>query len=158
MSNRIAVFNDGKVQQLSSPDELYERPVNSFVAEFIGENNNFAGEIVEASEDKCKVKLNSGAEILANPIVAKSKGEKTTVSLRPERAIIEPTAAMDNNHKGKIEEVIYHGDHTRLRVDLLGNKEFILKVPNSSSRMDIKEGKEINIGWNGVDCRALDPK
>ena len=46
MSNRIAVFNDGKVQQLSSPDELYERPVNSFVAEFIGENNTFAGEVI----------------------------------------------------------------------------------------------------------------
>ena len=65
---------------------------------------------------------------------------------------------MDNNYKGKIEEVIYHGDHTRLRVDLLGNKEFILKVPNSSSGMNIKEGKEINIGWNSSDCRALDPK
>ena len=158
MSNRIAVFNDGKVQQLSSPDELYERPVNSFVAEFIGENNTFGGEVIEASGDKCKVKLNSGAEILANPIVVKAKGEKTNVSLRPERAIIDPTTNMDNNHKGKIEEVIYHGDHTRLRVDLLGNKDFILKVPNSSNRMDIKEGREINIGWNSVDCRALDPK
>ena len=158
MSNRIAVFNDGKVQQLSSPDELYERPVNSFVAEFIGENNTFAGEIIDASGDKCKVKLNFGSEILANPIVAKSKGEKTTVSLRPERAIIDPETQMDNNHKGKIEEVIYHGDHTRLRVDLLGNKDFILKVPNSSNRMDIKEGREINIGWNSIDCRALDPK
>jgi putative spermidine/putrescine transport system ATP-binding protein len=158
MSNRIAVFNDGKVQQLSSPDELYERPVNSFVAEFIGENNTFAGEVSDVSGDKCKVKLNSGTEILANPIVAKSKGEKTTVSLRPERALIDPETQMDNNHKGKIEEVIYHGDHTRLRVDLLGNKEFILKVPNSSNRMDIKEGREINIGWNSVDCRALDPK
>jgi putative spermidine/putrescine transport system ATP-binding protein len=158
MSNRIAVFNDGKVQQLSSPDELYERPVNSFVAEFIGENNTFAGEVTDVSGDKCKVKLNSGAEILANPIVAKSKGEKTTVSLRPERALIDPDTEMDNNHKGKIEEVIYHGDHTRLRLDLLGNKQFILKVPNSSNRMDIKEGKEINIGWNSTDCRALDPK
>ena len=88
----------------------------------------------------------------------KAKGEKTTVSLRPERALIDPETKMDNNHKGKIEEVIYHGDHTRLRVDLLGNKEFILKVPNSSNRMDIKEGKEINIGWNSTDCRALDPK
>ena len=158
MSNRIAVFNDGKVQQLSSPDELYERPVNSFVAEFIGENNTFAGEVSDVSGDKCKVKLNSGTEILANPIVAKTKGEKTTVSLRPERALIDPETQMDNNHKGKIEEVIYHGDHTRLRVDLLGNNQFILKVPNSSSRMDIKEGREINIGWNSVDCRALDPK
>ena len=158
MSNRIAVFNDGKVQQLSSPDALYEKPVNSFVAEFIGENNTFGGEISDVSGDKCKVKLNSGAEILANPIVAKTKGEKTTVSLRPERALIDPETKMDNNYKGNIEEVIYHGDHTRLRVDLLGNKNFILKVPNSSNRMDIKEGKEINIGWNSIDCRALDPK
>ena len=104
------------------------------------------------------MKLKSGQEIFANPIVAKSKGEKTTVSLRPERAIIDPKTDMDNHHKGKIEEVIYHGDHTRLRVDLLGNKEFILKIPNSSSRMDIKLGGEISIGWNSIDCRALDPQ
>jgi len=158
MSNRIAVFNDGKVQQLSSPDKLYEEPVNSFVAEFIGENNTFQGEVEDISNDKCKIKLDSGGEILANPIRVKSKGEKSIVSLRPERAIIDPEEKMDNKFKGKIEEVIYHGDHTRLRLDLLGNKEFILKVPNSSARMDIKLGNEINIGWNSFDARALDPK
>ena len=69
-----------------------------------------------------------------------------------------PKNEMDNKHKGKIEEVIYHGDHTRVRLNLLGNKEFILKVPNSSARMDIKVGNEINIGWNSQDSRALDPK
>ena len=158
MSNRIAVFNDGKVQQLSSPDKLYEEPVNSFVAEFIGENNTFQGEVEDISNDRCKIKLDSGGEILANPIRVKSKGEKSIVSLRPERAIIDPEEKMDNKFKGKIEEVIYHGDHTRLRLDLLGNKEFILKVPNSSARMDIKLGNEIKIGWNSFDARALDPK
>ena len=158
MSNRIAVFNDGKVQQLSSPDKLYEEPVNSFVAEFIGENNTFNGEVTDISNGKCKVKLDSGTEILSNPIRVKSKGEKTIVSLRPERAIIDPENKMDNKHKGKIEEVIYHGDHTRVRLNLLGNKEFILKVPNSSARMDIKLGNEINIGWDSRDARALDPK
>ncbi len=158
MSNRIAVFNDGKVQQLSSPDKLYEEPVNSFVAEFIGENNTFSGEVTEISKDKCKVQLDFGTEIFANPIKVKSKGEKTIVSLRPERAIIDPENDMDNKHKGKIEEVIYHGDHTRVRLDLLGNKEFILKVPNSSARMDIKVGNQINIGWNSHDSRALDSK
>src|SRR6056300_1391787 len=146
MSNRIAVFNDGKVQQLSSPDELYERPVNSFVAEFIGENNTFAGEVSDVSGDKCKVKLNN-TEILANPISVKSKGEKTRISLRPERALINPSSDMDNIHSGKIEEVIYHGDHTRIRINLLQNNQFLLKV-----------GKEIKIGWNSEDARALDPK
>ena len=158
MSNRIAVFNDGKVQQLSSPDELYEKPVNSFVAEFIGENNKFLGQVADISGDKCKVKLEDGTEILANPVAVKAKGDKTKVSLRPERAIIDPTDKMDNNHKGKIEEIIYHGDHTRLRVDLLGNKDFILKVPNSTARLDLKKGNVLNIGWNSIDCRALDPK
>ena len=158
MSNRIAVFNDGKVQQLSSPDKLYEEPVNSFVAEFIGENNRFAGQVTEISNNKCKVKLDNGSEILANPIAVKSNGEKTKVSLRPERALINSKEKMENNFKGKIEEVIYHGDHTRVRLDLLGNKEFILKVPNSSANMEIKLGNEINVSWNSFDARALDPK
>jgi len=157
MSNRIAVFNDGKVQQLSSPAELYEKPVNSFVAEFIGENNTFNGEVSDISGDECKVKL-SNAEILSNAISVKSKGEKTTVSLRPERALIEPTEKMDNMFSGKIEEVIYHGDHTRVRVNLLGNPEFILKVPNSTSNLELKVSQEIKIGWNSYDARALDPK
>ena len=157
MSNRIAVFNDGKVQQLSSPDELYEKPVNSFVAEFIGENNTFAGEVSDISGGKCKVKI-ANAEILANPISIKGKGEKTKISLRPERALINPSDKMDNIHSGKIEEVIYHGDHTRVRINLLGNNQFILKVPNSSANMDIKLGKDIKIGWNSEDARALDPK
>ena len=158
MSNRIAVFNDGKVQQLSSPDKLYEEPVNSFVAEFIGENNTFQGEVADISNNKCKIKLETGDEILANPIRVKSKGEKSIVSLRPERAIINPDEKMDNKFNGKIEEVIYHGDHTRVRLNLLDNKEFILKVPNSSARMDIKLGNNIKVGWNSFDARALDPK
>ena len=158
MSNRIAVFNDGKVQQLSSPDKLYEEPVNSFVAEFIGENNRFSGKVTDISKDKCKVKLDEGSEILANPIAVKSNGENTIVSLRPERALINTKEKMENNFKGKIEEVIYHGDHTRLRLNLLGNKDFILKVPNSSANMDIKLGNQINVSWNSFDARALDPK
>ena len=95
---------------------------------------------------------------LANPISVKSKGERTKVSLRPERALINPKDKMDNIHNGKIEEVIYHGDHTRVRINLLGNPEFILKVPNSSANLDIKLGNEIKIGWNSEDARALDPK
>jgi putative spermidine/putrescine transport system ATP-binding protein len=158
MSNRIAVFNDGKVQQLSSPDKLYEEPVNSFVAEFIGENNRFSGKVTDISKDKCKVKLDEGSEILANPIAVKSNGENTIVSLRPERALINTKEKMENNFKGKIEEVIYHGDHTRVRLNLLGNKDFILKVPNSSANMDIKLGNQINVSWNSFDARALDPK
>ena len=156
MSNRIAVFNEGKIQQLSNPDKLYEEPVNSFVAEFIGENNTFQGEVSEISGNKCSVKLGSGDEILANPISVKLKGDKTKISLRPERALINPEEKIENKFKGKIVEVIYHGDHTRIRMNLLGKSQFILKIPNSSTRMDLKLGNEMIIGWHSKDCRALD--
>ena len=123
-----------------------------------GEIQIINGEVTDISGKKCKIKLNSGDEILANPIRVKSKGEKSIVSLRPERALINPKDKMDNMFNGKIEEVIYHGDHTRVRLNLLDNNEFILKVPNSSARMDIKLGNQIKIGWNSFDARALDPK
>ena len=72
--------------------------------------------------------------------------------------MINPSDKMDNIHKGKIEEVIYHGDHTRVRINLLGNSEFILKVPNSTSNLELKVSQDINIGWNSTDARALDRK
>jgi putative spermidine/putrescine transport system ATP-binding protein len=55
MSNRVAVFNDGVIQQLSTPDVLYEMPQNAFVAQFIGENNKISGEVTELTEDRCIV-------------------------------------------------------------------------------------------------------
>ena len=88
MSNRIAVFNDGKVQQLSGPNELYETPVNSFVAGFIGENNTFTGTVKELASGSAKVETSTGEIILANPIAVSSAGEKSRISLRPERVNI----------------------------------------------------------------------
>ena len=57
MSNRIAVFDDGIIQQLATPDDLYERPVNAFVAYFIGENNRLYGKITDIEGDRCRVDL-----------------------------------------------------------------------------------------------------
>ncbi|HEX7110174.1 MAG TPA: ABC transporter ATP-binding protein, partial [Aestuariivirga sp.] len=86
MSNRIAVFNDGVVQQLSSPDELYERPQNSFVAQFIGENNKLKGVIEEVdSHSIATVKLDSADVVKALAVNVGNKGERTLLSIRPER-------------------------------------------------------------------------
>jgi putative spermidine/putrescine transport system ATP-binding protein len=60
MSDRVAVFDDGKIQQLAAPDTLYEEPQNSFVAQFIGENNTLEGVVTEIKGDLCEVKLDSG--------------------------------------------------------------------------------------------------
>ena len=153
MSNRIAVFNDGKVQQLSGPNELYETPVNSFVASFIGENNTFTGTVKEIASGSAKIETDSGETIVANPIAVSSSGEKSRISLRPERVSIDPNEQLENKFTSEIREIIYHGDHTRVRVNLLGNDDFILKVPNASSDLKLNVGDKLDLGWSSHDCR-----
>ena len=156
MSNRIAVFNDGHVQQLSGPNELYETPVNSFVAEFIGENNTITGTVKEISDNQAKVETDKGESVIANPIAVKSVGEKTKMSLRPERVMINPAANLENKFDASVAEIIYHGDHTRVRVNILDDDQFILKIPNSSDDIKLNVNDKIQLGWSSYDCRALD--
>ena len=98
----------------------------------------------------------SGETVYAKPIAINNIGEKTSISLRPERVILNPDDKIPNRFKGKVKEIIYHGDHTRVRVNLLGQNNFILKVPNSSDISDIYEGDMMNLGWEIKDSRALD--
>jgi putative spermidine/putrescine transport system ATP-binding protein len=158
MSNRIAVFNDGVVQQLSTPDELYERPVNSFVAQFIGENNKLKGTVSEIGADKvATVKLESGDIVKALAVNVKGKGDRTLLSVRPERIEINPTKkSADVILDGRIAELIYLGDHIRARLEVAGHDDFIVKVPNKGGAATVAEGREVKVGWRSEDCRALD--
>jgi len=158
MSSRIAVFKDGIIQQLAPPADLYERPLNAFVANFIGENNRLRGEILEADETTCKVKLNNGDIVLANNINTAGVNQRATLSLRPERVTVNPQEnSLPNIFDAKIEELIYLGDHIRTRACVCGNNEFVVKIANSSSHAALKNGAKIRVGWGAEDCRALDP-
>jgi len=156
MSDRIAVFEDGVIQQLSTPDDLYEKPQNSFVAQFIGENNQLDGTVTAMNGVACGVKLSDGTEVKAEKVNVGSVGEKTTLSIRPERVELEPGNTMDNIVPGKIEELIYLGDHIRIRMNVAGNDEFVVKVRNRGERRNLEEGQTVSIGWASSDCKALD--
>jgi putative spermidine/putrescine transport system ATP-binding protein len=160
MSDRIAVFNNGEVQQLSTPDELYERPQNSFVAQFIGENNKLKGTVEELGKNgTCVVKLASGDRVRASAVRVRKKGDRTLLSLRPERVEINPQQGMVTNIlEGRIEELIYLGDHVRTRLSVAGQANFIVKVPNRADSNGLKEGAKVTLGWSETDCRALDDK
>ena len=90
MSDRVAVFDDGRIQQLDPPDVLYEEPQNSFVAQFIGENNTLEGAVEEIQGDFCTVRLDSGDLIDARPVNVQNAGQRTRVSIRPERVEFRP--------------------------------------------------------------------
>jgi len=157
MSNRIAVFNDGVIQQLAPPADLYERPDNSFVAQFIGENNKLMGTVVEQDGDACSVELESGERVAALAVNTEGPGKPTMLSLRPERVALNPAdGECDTKVFGKVEELIYLGDHIRTRISVCGCDDFIVKVPNASKPSGLNPGLEVPLGWYKEDCRALD--
>ncbi len=159
MSNRIAVFNDGKIQQISTPDVLYEKPDNSFVAQFIGENNQIKGKVKSMNGKNCVVETDNGDEIVSLKININSVGETSLLSLRPERVWVNVNEKnYENNFEAKVEELIYLGDHVRTRVKVCGNDQFIVKIPNSSDHSDLKEGATVKLSWKAGDTRALDFK
>ena len=129
MSDRVGVFNDGTLQQVASPDRLYEAPANPFVATFIGENNAIAGEVVEMAGSGCRIRTADGSVIAALAGDGLKQGARTTLVLRPERIALSPSGDGPNRFKAKVEELIYHGDHMRLRVSACGCDDVRMKVP-----------------------------
>jgi len=156
MSNRIAVFNDGKIQQISSPDVLYEKPDSSFVAQFIGENNQLKGKVKSVNGENCVITTESGDDIHALKINVNNSGDNSLVSLRPERVAINSSEKFENNFDAKVKELIYLGDHIRSRVEVCGNDQFIVKIPNSYKGANLKEGATVKLSWKASDSRALD--
>lgn len=158
MSDRVAVFNDGRIQQLAPPDLLYEEPENSFVAQFIGENNTLEGVVQEMRDGIALVRLDSGDVIDCKPVNVTEAGQRTKVSIRPERVEFNKDRLNPDAHtlKAEVLEFIYMGDIFRTRLRVAGNDDFIVKTRNAPDQIRLKPGEQIEIGWMPEDCRALD--
>ncbi|WFU71224.1 ABC transporter ATP-binding protein [Bradyrhizobium sp. CB2312] len=157
MSDRIAVFNDGVVQQLAAPDELYERPTNAFVAQFIGENNRLYGNVLGINGTTCNVEISGAGTVKALAINVEAVGRPTVLSLRPERVRLNPTpGSLPNIFDARVKELIYLGDHVRTRLSVCGHDDFVVKLPNSEGIAQLDAGAAITVGWKTEDCRALE--
>ena len=158
MSDRVAVFDDGRIQQLATPDHLYEQPENSFVAQFIGENNTMEGVIRELIGDFAKVELDGGEVIACKAINVSMPGERTRVSIRPERVEFDTNRLKSGAHilKAEVLEFIYMGDIFRTRLRVAGNDEFVVKTRNAPDQIRLEPGTKVEIGLLPSDCRALD--
>ncbi|WP_120504520.1 ABC transporter ATP-binding protein [Sulfitobacter mediterraneus] len=158
MSDRVAVFDDGRIQQLAPPDQLYEAPENSFVAQFIGENNTLEGVVKEINNDRALVQLDGGGLIDAKPVNVSKVGERTRVSIRPERVEYNKDRLSADAHtlNAEVLEFIYMGDIFRTRLRVAGRDDFVIKTRNAPDQVRLKPGQQIEIGWLAEDCRALD--
>lgn len=156
MSDRVAVFNDGLIQQMDCPTELYEKPSNAFVAQFIGENNTLLARNVAKNGEYYQVKLDDGTLLNAAIVRASSPGRKIVLSIRPERISINSPQKDEERIKAKIKQFIYLGDHIRMIAEIVGQEDFMVKITPDKFNPNWHSGDEVTLSWKPEHLRALD--
>ncbi|MBD2121208.1 ABC transporter ATP-binding protein [Trichocoleus sp. FACHB-262] len=158
LSDRIAVMHEGKIEQIGSPTEIYERPRTPFVADFIGDTNLFRGKVVEADTASLKVETETGLKVIAKPWESGNSPitAPVVVSVRPEKiqvSLYTPSVS-HNCFEGRLKHVMYLGTHVHYVVELLSGDRVTVMQPNTVGALPDPE-TPIYIYWPATDCLAL---
>jgi spermidine/putrescine transport system ATP-binding protein len=148
MSDRIGIMNDGILEQLATPTEIYEKPATRFVATFIGETNCFDGCIKSITESKTEVAIESG--MICGQGVGFRENELVSVSIRPEKMkySFEPVEGFEL--VGIVKEHIYIGSVLKTIVTLSNGQE--IKIERLAGEELLKEKEQIYLYWNLSDA------
>ena len=149
LSDRIAVFEGGRVRQLADPRTLYDRPADAFVAGFVGENNLLRGTIDQRDGEDCTVRLACGPVVQAQAVDCGGPGEGCVVAIRPERIAVAGVTASDLGEgalPATLQEAIFLGDHVRLRMTMGDGGEVLAKRPAGAGALP-EPGGPAAIAW-----------
>jgi putative spermidine/putrescine transport system ATP-binding protein len=154
MSDRIAVFQEGRVVQQGAPDSLYSEPCDAFVAGFIGENNILSGTVEAIANGHVRVALGSGLQVMATAAGELELGLHILVAVRPESVrLTTGSDGGENTCRARVMSRIYLGDHQRLLTEIGNGQTITVKVPAGS---DAAAGSgSVFLSWNTADCRAF---
>ena len=157
MSDRIAVMSDGRLQQIGSPHEIYERPVNHFVADFIGETNFVNVRVSAVERGRATCRTSSGAEVEAEAVGGCRTGDQVSLSVRPEKIKVLPIGeAQGGSLKGEVERLIYLGTDTHCQVRLEGGLTFLVRVQNAhEAQVRVEPGDAVALAFDADAARML---
>ncbi len=149
MSDRIAVMNRGRIEQIGDPEEVYDRPTTTFVAGFIGVSNLMPG-VIRKTGDQGEVELDSGAKV-ATGARGFSVGERCHAVVRPEKLSIGEGGGGDPSVEGLVESSLYLGTATQLIVKLTEDVRMTVLVPNAdeAERQRLPGGgANVKLSWS----------
>jgi putative spermidine/putrescine transport system ATP-binding protein len=154
MSDRVAIFDKGRIAQIGTASEVYDRPASQFVSQFIGETNLVAGTVTGRSGAEMSVDLGEGMQITAVPPVAPPADAKAVVvSIRPERlALGEAAAGHANRLTATVDDVVYQGDHLRLHLSA-GPLKLVARSERAASAPAV--GSTTAVGFAAADCSVF---
>jgi len=156
LSDRIAVMNGGRIEQLGTPHEIYERPVNRFVADFIGVSNLFSGTIEGREGRTVALRTSDGLRFLVEADTVPETGTEADMLVRPERLeLLEGGAQASNSVGGEITEIVYLGQSEKLRVDIGNGYQVLMHRQTKSGEPSLEVGTRISIGWTPADGHLI---
>jgi len=151
MADRIAIMRDGRLEQIGTPDEVYQRPVSRFIASFLGVANFFEGRVVRVSGETARVLLPEGTSLTIP--ASRPLGSPVTIALRPEAISVEPTIAaageaMPNSASAVVEQIVYHGfvSHLYLRREN-GDPLIAFQQNHAGAPVPVTTGMHVRARW-----------
>ncbi|MBN3960108.1 ABC transporter ATP-binding protein [Nostoc sp. NMS8] len=158
LSDRIAVMNQGKIEQVGTPSQIYERPCTSFVADFIGDTNLFSGEIVAVDSSNVQISTKTGLSIVISRTedTPTELSQAVVVSVRPEKIQLSlyPPNLPANCFEGRLINVMYLGTHVNYVVELTNSIRIHVLQPNTLGVLPDRD-TPIYIWWAETDCLAI---
>jgi putative spermidine/putrescine transport system ATP-binding protein len=153
MSDRIAIFSAGRIEQLGSGEDLYDRPASLFVADFIGESNILRGRYEADSGDGGWMTRDDWRWRVGRAAAARAElasGSAAALVVRPERVkIIDGGAGADglNVVEATVDEVLYLGPDTKYQLALRNGQRMAVREPREGSGRELERGDEVRLGW-----------
>ncbi len=162
MSDTIGIMRDGKIVQMGSPEELYDAPLNRYVADFVGESNFLKGQVAASDSEGAALTIESGITLRAAHSRLGQRltvGEPGVIAVRPEviglyRAGEAPTD-LDCRAEAQILNRIYLGDHSEFSVHAQGIGHLLVRLPKAVETAGLEPGVSATIGWRGHQTVAL---
>jgi len=160
MSDRIAVMNKGRFEQVGSGQDLYYRPETSFVASFVGDSNRWRGTVERILGDTVELRTDTGLTMRAAAKGHAVPGASVDIFVRPEAIRIGRDAAdlaqFDNHISGTASSLLFNGAASRIlvRSDETGG-EVEVTLPQSGEFADLKRGAPVHIGWSAAQANCF---
>ena len=153
MSDRIAVFNRGRIEQIGTPEELYDRPATRFVASFIGDTNFLSGRVVAVAGGVCAIETAAGRveASLRRPVAV---GAPVTVAVRPERVVLGPSPGGGNGLVGTVSDIIFLGTARKYVVRLADGTESVVLRQVSDPAFDVRDAT-VALSWHSDHATAF---
>ena len=145
MSDRIAVFNKGRIEQIGTPEELYDRPTTRFVASFIGDTNLIDGHVLGVADGICEIETSAGS-VMAAARMPVEVGAAVMVAVRPERVVLAPLSAAGSGLEGVIVEQVFLGTGKKYVVRLADGTEVVILRSISDPPFE-QTASKIRISW-----------